>query len=235
MHRRFSFFVDFPWVGFLLLLSLAQAKAKSSTGDADFTASPIFTLATVGYAQENDDATGNTPLEVERLLRPSAGVVSGEYMNRQESLSSEKVEEDDEEDADGEREGGDACVAAAETGNPTGGCGGKPGRKRGKDGGLCGAGNGAAIETIQNLLLMIPVDLEKLRNQAWEKGGYQVKRGDPTHTPNLLLLLFLLLLLLLLYSVPVFELSVLIWFLFTQQLIALIPPRAPCFRRMNFD
>ncbi len=36
-------------------------------------------------------------------------------------------------------------------------------------------GDPAAIETIQNLLLMVPVDLEKLRNLAWEKGGYQVR------------------------------------------------------------
>jgi len=35
-------------------------------------------------------------------------------------------------------------------------------------------GDPAAIEKIQNLLLMVPVDLEKLRNLAWEKGGYQV-------------------------------------------------------------
>lgn len=36
------------------------------------------------------------------------------------------------------------------------------------------AGDTATIESIQNLLLMVPVDLEKLRNLAWEKGGYQV-------------------------------------------------------------
>ena len=52
------------------------------------------------------------------------------------------------------------------------------GRKRGKDGRAIGAGNAAAIETIQRLLLMIPVDLEKLRNMAWEKGGYQVRKGE---------------------------------------------------------
>lgn len=38
-------------------------------------------------------------------------------------------------------------------------------------------GDPAAIETIKNLLLMVPVDLEKLRNLAWEKGGYQVGVG----------------------------------------------------------
>lgn len=41
-------------------------------------------------------------------------------------------------------------------------------------GGGC-EGDPVSIETIQNLLLMVPVDLEKLRNLAWEKGGYQVR------------------------------------------------------------
>lgn len=43
--------------------------------------------------------------------------------------------------------------------------------------GVGSAGDPAAIESIQNLLLMVPVDLEKLRNLAWEKRGYQVWLG----------------------------------------------------------
>lgn len=43
------------------------------------------------------------------------------------------------------------------------------------EGGAACEGDPVSIETIQNLLLMVPVDLEKLRNLAWEKGGYQVR------------------------------------------------------------
>lgn len=36
------------------------------------------------------------------------------------------------------------------------------------------SGDAEAIKTIQKLLLMTPVDVKKLRNLAWEDGGYQV-------------------------------------------------------------
>ncbi|CAM9188904.1 unnamed protein product [Ectocarpus fasciculatus] len=45
-----------------------------------------------------------------------------------------------------------------------------------------------SIETIQNLLLMVPVDLEKLRNLAWEKGGYQTDEVRMKAWPKLLCL-----------------------------------------------
>lgn len=59
----------------------------------------------------------------------------------------------------------DAAAAAAAAKRESG--------DEGAGGGL--AGDPAAIESIQNLLLMVPVDLEKLRNLAWDKGGYQVR------------------------------------------------------------
>lgn len=121
--------------------------------------------------QENDGPNGNTPQEVEQLLAPPSEELSDEDMGRQEGRS---------ENGEGEEkgEGGDAFSAAdvaAGSMKSSGGASCSFGRKRGKDGGGGGAGNAAAIETIQKLLLMIPVDLEKLRNLAWEKGGYQVR------------------------------------------------------------
>lgn len=109
--------------------------------------------------QENDSPNGDTPPEVEQLLAPPTGAVSDEDLGRRQEGRSEKDVK--EEEAEEKREGEANCSA---------------GRKRGKDGGAGGAGNAAAIETIQKLLLMIPVDLEKLRNLAWEKGGYQVRQ-----------------------------------------------------------
>lgn len=52
----------------------------------------------------------------------------------------------------------------------------------GRDGGA--GGSPGVVEAIGNLLLLIPVDVEKLRNMAWENGGYQVRvegRGGRCH------------------------------------------------------
>eukprot|EP00752_Nemacystus_decipiens_P009013 g8046.t1 len=60
-------------------------------------------------------------------------------------------------------------------------------RDGGDEGGGGGvAGDPVAIEAIQNLLLMVPVDLEKLRNLAWEKGGYQTDKVRLKAWPKLL-------------------------------------------------
>lgn len=125
--------------------------------------------------QENDGPNGNTPPEVEQLA-PPAGAVSDEDVGRQEGRSEK---EDVLEEGEEKRERGASFSA---------------GRKRGKGGGAGGAGNAAAIETIQKLLLMIPVDLEKLRNLSWEKGGYQVREDKRFSFPVFFLPVFLLVL-----------------------------------------
>ncbi|CAM9833663.1 unnamed protein product [Pylaiella littoralis] len=56
----------------------------------------------------------------------------------------------------------------------------------GKGGGRTRKGDPAAVETIQKLLRMVPVDLEKLRNLAWEKGGYQTDEVRLKVWPKLL-------------------------------------------------
>lgn len=66
---------------------------------------------------------------------------------------------------------GDAAAAAAAPAAAA------PRESGDEEGGVGLTGDPAAIESIQNLLLMVPVDLEKLRNLAWEKGGYQVWFG----------------------------------------------------------
>lgn len=51
---------------------------------------------------------------------------------------------------------------------------GRGGRGRGGAGAQSGV-DPEAVDRISKLLLMIPVDLEELRNIAWGKGGYQVR------------------------------------------------------------
>lgn len=78
--------------------------------------------------------------------------------------------------ADSAGDGGAGTGAGSGAGAGAAGTGGASRRDRGHGKGGRGGSqvNSAAVDTIQNLLLMVPVDLEKLRNLAWEKGGYQV-------------------------------------------------------------
>lgn len=72
-------------------------------------------------------------------------------------------------DATTERSESDRCCA---TDSPHGDTD-SPHDEGGGDAGW-GAANREVVGAIGKLLLMIPVDIEKLRNMAWERGGYQV-------------------------------------------------------------
>lgn len=83
-------------------------------------------------------------------------------------LEKDRVQQLVAEETSGSCAGGSGSEASAKESSPRGG-----------GGGSCGGGGGgdhAVMDAIGNLLLMIPVDVEKLRNMAWENGGYQVCR-----------------------------------------------------------
>lgn len=92
----------------------------------------------------------------------------------------EEAREHDSHQGGVEGDSSESITAAAASGRSrnSGSCNGNGSRrKRSGEGGDTGGntGNAAAIQAIKNGLLMIPVDLEELRNFAWKEGGYQVR------------------------------------------------------------